>query len=273
VVWFRGPIAEHGAWAVNLGKGLIATSLLGLTALALGELDSLGTVSSTAIWAIIASGVIGLSIGDTALFAAVDRIGPHRSLLFQTFAPVFAATGAYFAFGERLVPGQMAGAVLVLAGVVLVVAGPDSGFRISTTGALLAIVAAAGQGFGVVFAKAGMAELPTVAASFFRMLAGTVGVLLIIGPAGRWPKWKGLCQTPGSLRKLAGPVVLGTYFAFLLMMAGVAVAPASIASTLLATTPIFGLFIDARLGGAPITRRGILGTLLAVAGVGIMTLA
>lgn len=271
VVWFRGSIAQHGAWAVNLAKSLLATLLLGLTAWALGQLEALTTASSTAIWTIIASGIIGLTIGDTALFAAVDRIGPHRTLLFQTFAPIFAATGAYLAFDERLTLGQAAGAVLVLAGVVLVVAGPDSGYPISAAGALLAITAAAGQGFGVVAAKAGMAELPTVVASFLRMFAGAVGILLIIGLAGRWPKWVGLWQAPGSLRKLVGPILLGTYLAFLLMMVGVQMAPASIASTLLATIPIFGLFIDARVMGTPITRRGILGTLLAVAGVGVMT--
>ena len=41
-----------------------------------------------ALLALAASGLVGITVGDTALFAAVVRIGVHRSLLLLTLAPV-----------------------------------------------------------------------------------------------------------------------------------------------------------------------------------------
>jgi drug/metabolite transporter (DMT)-like permease len=57
------------------------------------------------------------------------------------------------------------------------------------------------------------------------------------------------------------------------MMAGVAFAPASVAAVLLATSPIFSLFVERLAGGPPITVRAFLGTMVAVSGVSLLTLA
>ncbi len=49
----------------------------------------------------------------------------------------------------------------------------------SVSGVLLAVLAAFGQGAGVVMAKAGMAEVPVVPASFVRLAAAAAGLLLL----------------------------------------------------------------------------------------------
>jgi drug/metabolite transporter (DMT)-like permease len=55
------------------------------------------------------------------------------------------------------------------------------------------------------------------------------------------------------------------------MMLGIALAPAAIAATLLSVSPVYGLFIDAFFLRQPVTAKGLAGTLLAVAGVAILT--
>lgn len=283
VAWFRDPIARHGSWTVSLGKNVLGTVLLGLTTLAAGQVGDLVAASPESLFWIAASGVVGLSVGDTALFAAVAHLGPHRSLLFQTLGPVFAAVLATIFLGEEQGPARLAGTALVLAGVVLVVWKPRprrsaalsqaaEGEAWPALGIFFAVLAAFGQGSGVVMAKGALEEMPTLGASFVRLLAAMLGLAVVMAVIGRLRGALRLCGDAAALRRLAGPAFLGTYVAFLLMMAGIALAPASVAAVLLATPPVFSLFVDARVFGTPITARGLAGTLLSVLGVAILGL-
>ncbi len=275
----RRPIVEHGAWTINLAKMVIASGLLGATAILAGQGGVLLHGSAAGLGMVAVSGVVGLTLGDTALFAAVARIGVHRTLLFQTLAPIFAALLAIGLYGERPSTAEAAGAAIILGGVTLVViprssrASSSSAATVSfdALGIALAVLAAFGQGAGVVLAKAGMDEIPVLAASFVRLGAGGVGLMVVMAFGARLGAAARAIASPATLRQVVGPSILGTYVAFLLMMAGIAFAPASVAAVLMSTTPIFSLFIDAKVEGTPITARGLLGTLLAVAGVAVLT--
>ena len=48
------------------------------------------------------SGVLGLAIGDSALFRAFTTIGPRRSMTMMALAPVFTVVVAWFTLGEHL---------------------------------------------------------------------------------------------------------------------------------------------------------------------------
>lgn len=267
VAWFREPIAEHGALAVNLGKCLLASVMLGVTAWLVGDGPDLVAASAGAVGLVAVSGLAGLTLGDTALFAAVHRLGAHRALLFQTLGPVFAALLAFAFLGERPTLQQVLGTLGVLAGVALVLGPARSGARASAAGVAFAVVAAFGQGSGVVLAKGGMDELPVIGASFLRLGTATLGLFVVLALGGGLRRAVRGLRRPGAARRLVGPTILGTYVAFTLMMLGIARAPASIAAVLLATSPVFGLFVDAVAVGQRITVRGVVGTLVAVAGV------
>lgn len=272
VASFRRPIAEHGARAINLAKCLVATPLLGATALFAGQGDPLLSAPGRSLAFVALSGVVGMSLGDTALFAAVDRLGVHRTLLFQTLAPVFTAILAFAFRGERLTSGQLAGGAMILAGVALVVAPRRTGAATALTasGVLLAVLAALGQGAGVVLAKEGMDDLPFLAASALRLAAATAGLVVVLLAGGRLRKAVGVLGSPSSFRRVAGPSLLGTYVALILMMAGIALSPAAVAAVLLATTPVWGLLLEAVTGATRLNARSLGGTLLAVAGVGVL---
>ena len=64
---------------------------------------------------------------------------------------------------------------------------------------------------------------------------------------------------------------LGAYVALYLMMAGVDLAPASVAAVLLSTGPVFSLVLESVLERRPPSMRGVAGTLLAVSGVAILS--
>lgn len=272
---FRPVIDDHGAWTVNLAKISIAATLLGITVLGAGQLGTLAAAPGRSVGVVAVSGVVGLTLGDTALFGAIRRLGVHRALLFQTLGPVFAAILEIGFHGETLHAGRLAGVAVVLLGVALVIS-PGRGRaarRHDLAGYALAVLAAFGQGAGVVLAKDGVDDLPLISASFVRLLAATVSLILVMLANGRLRDAARTLAARGTLRRIVAPTLLGTYLAMLLMMAGVAWAPASVTAVLLSTSPIFSLFVDRWTAGTPLTARGLAGTAIAVAGVGLLAVA
>lgn len=279
LTFFKRPVEMLGPWTVNLAKSGMAAVALGLTLVAIGELELLARAPAASLATTALSGVVGLTLGDTALLAAVERIGVHRALLFQTLGPVAATALAVAFFDEALRADRTAGIAIVLVGVTLVVApakaggGRGPGARPDLVGYVFGLIAAFGQGAGLVLAKDGMADLPITSASFVRLLASTVSLVLVMAWGPRLGSALGALRKWENLRRLAPPTLLGTYVAILLMMAGVAFASASVAAVLLSTSPVFSLFIDRITTGTPITARAFLGTLIAVAGVGLLAAA
>jgi len=278
---FRRPIRAHGARSVNLVKCSVASVLLGLTTLLAGQASSLAAAPGRDLSLIVLSAWIGLSLGDTALFASVARIGPHRALLLQTLAPVFTAVLAALWLGQIPRVNQTLGAAVVLLGIGLVVAGSrrDSTSEVPTedprqmgAGWAFGILSAAGQGAGIVFAKEGMESVPFVAASFLRMLAGSAGLVVLASFGGGLGRAFRLSGSRGIAR-VGAASFLGAYLAMMLMMAGVDLAPAAVAAVLLATTPVFGLFLDVWLRGERLTVMALGGTVIAVGGVVLLSVA
>lgn len=273
VVLFRVPIAAWGPRTANLVKCLIGTVLLLLTLPFFGGLASYSAASPRDLGLIALSGIIGLTIGDTFLFAAIGRLGAHRTLVLGTSAPVFAGLLAA-AGGERLSPGQFAGAAVVLLGVAIVV-GPGepragNGARIAFGGIVFALLAAFGQGAGVVLAKEGLETLGAMPATLLRLAAGTAGLLTAAALGGGFGRLQDAIVSGRPMRRMVPAAFLGTYLALLLMMVGVALAPATIAAVLLATSPIFSLVIEAVADRKRPTPLAVIGTIVAVAGVAIL---
>jgi uncharacterized membrane protein len=277
VTVFRPAIVRFGAPAVNLMKSLIASFLLGITVLVTGQWEVVTGAEAEALWLIAGSGIIGLTLGDTALFAAVAKIGPYRTMLFQTLAPVFTALFAIVWLGTFPTLAQSAGVVVILAGVLLVVAParrhagmlPEPKVLI-WGGYLLAILSAAGQGVGIVLAKDGMVEMALVPATFFRLLVAAAGLVVLALVSRRLGTLRQVAREPAARWRIGGASVLGTYLAMLFMMAGIRLAPPAVSATLLSTTPVFSMFIEARTTGEKITPRRWAGTAIAILGVAIL---
>jgi drug/metabolite transporter (DMT)-like permease len=270
---FRDAIDRHGARAANLFKCAFAAALLAATVLATGSWRAFSVTSSTDLGLVAVSGLLGLTLGDTALFSAVARLGAHRGLLLQTLAPVFA-TAIAIPLGERLDAAQWVGSGVVLAGVMIVLSRDDSRSGRPAVGiaagVALGVVSAFGQGSGVVVAKAGMAVLPILPATLLRLTIGAGGLAAVGAVTGSLGRAAAAVRDRRGLPRLALASFFGTYLAMLLMMAGIAWAQASIAAVLLATPPVFGLVVESVLERRLPSTRGVLGTAVAIAGVALL---
>ena len=272
---FRRPIEVFGARRINLAKCSLAAVLQGLTVVLLGQAGVLWDAPATSLAFIVASGLVGLVVGDTALFGATARIGVHRTLLLQTLAPVFTAIVAATWQAERPTLTQAIGSALILAGVACVVA-PDRRNRTRAAsgigvGIALGIVAAMGQGVGVVLAKVGMQDVAVLPASFLRLAVAAVGLAVIGAFASTRVVPPGSGTDSSIIARVLIATFLGAYVALFLMMAGVDLAPASVAAVLLSTGPVFSLVLETVIERRPPSVRGVAGTLLAVLGVAVLT--
>lgn len=103
-----------GAFAFTRWRMLCAAIMLWLIAAVGGgwvtlAVDSLGLL--------VLSGIIGIFIGDTALFAAMNRLGPRRAgVLFATHS-LFSVILAYFFLGETQWGWTLIGSSLLVSGV------------------------------------------------------------------------------------------------------------------------------------------------------------
>ncbi|MEM7481006.1 MAG: DMT family transporter [Acidobacteriota bacterium] len=284
VGWFRRPIATWGPWTVNLAKCTMAMVLLAVTVWAVGQGPVLLAAPPVAVGWIALSGLLGMTLGDTALFAAVPLLGAYRTLLWQTVNPLFTALWAGWLFGERWTLHQGIGGATVLVGITLVVstraphARTGGGSRplpavagAAVAGTALALLAAFGQGTGVALAKVGMESVPFLSAALVRLATAVLGLLAVLAVRGKLLASLRTLVSPTAWKELAAPSFLGTYLAILLMMAGIAGSPAALAAVLLSTSPVFSLLLEAREQRVVPSPRAIAGTLLAIGGVGWMS--
>ena len=163
-IFFTTAGQRLGVTTVNLLRLPIAALCLGITHLLVTGRLVPEHLDLAAVGWIGLSGVVGLAVGDSALFRSFTLIGPRRGMMMMAAAPLFTVVVAWFLLDESLGAVTLLGMAAIIGGVVLAVGGKDPGggrFRglsraVLRRGFLLALVGAAGQGLGSAFAKLGM---------------------------------------------------------------------------------------------------------------------
>ncbi len=281
-----------GASAVNLLR--IAAALLILAVVVRVRLGAwLPEVPERSIGLLLASGVLGLAVGDHLLFSALVRVGPRLgTLVATTLAPPLAAALAWPVLGERLAAMQVGSMVLILGGIAWVLAeradgGPGTAGTAAgrRAGLLMAAGGGACQAAGLILSKLGLGhgaaepvEVDAVLATAVRMAAALPAALLLAawvrrrrGPAAGGPP-----LTPRDRRIAVAGLAVGTVFGPVLgvwcSMVAVDHAPAGIAATLMATTPVLILPVSVVIDRERLGSAAIGGAVLAVAGVALLSL-
>jgi drug/metabolite transporter (DMT)-like permease len=115
VIFANRSIRALGAMRANLGRLTLAVIVLGLFAHTLGN----GLHGAGLHWFLL-SGVIGMGLGDLALYGALPRIGSRLSLLMtQCLAAPIAALAEWLWLDVTLSPAQLLAGLVILAGVAL----------------------------------------------------------------------------------------------------------------------------------------------------------
>lgn len=176
-----------GAFAFTRWRLFFALTLLWALAAYTGQWRTLDT---SAIGLLVISGLIGIFIGDTALFACMNRLGPRRAgVLFATHA-LFSVVFAWVFLGETLWGWTLLGSTLLVSGVMVAIAWgrrmEESHAWEDTRGALLpgvllGVVAAICQSVATLMIKPLMTQgIDPVAASAVRTSASFVAHLFLL---------------------------------------------------------------------------------------------
>lgn len=261
---------------MNLLKGSLAILLLNVTLLLTEGLNF--QIPFWALLVLLLSGAVGIGLGDSAYFAALQSIGIRRSLLLGVLAPPLTAILGLVFLGEKLSLAGWAGVALTSAGVAWVITEQSGQQREEarpahiTRGIIFGILSAACQAGGAVLSRLVFmrTEVSPLQSAILRLVAGVaIVIVFLFAQRQRILTWS---KGPGAGRLWAliiTSVVFGTYLAIWLQQISFKLAPTAVAQTLIATSPIFSLPI-ARLMGEKLSPRAVLGVFLAVAGVALL---
>ncbi len=267
---------------LNFLKGIIAIALLIVTILLQGNIFVDFPLLPVVFLAL--SGIVGIGLGDTAYFSALNNLGARRTLLMETLAPVMGALFAWVLLGERLPIASWCGILLTLLGVAWVISEKSPLSAVSDRawrkGIYWGLMAALTQAIGSVLSRFALVEsdISPLWSSLIRLAAGQVIVFLLLlkslplsDRVVEKEKNKQI-QNYLSLRIL-GIITLAafgsTYLGIWLQQTSLKFAPTGIAQTLLATSPLFIIPIAA-IRGEKITIRSILGVSIALVGIGLL---
>lgn len=290
---FRGELAAISAaliWAIasviyigigrqlsplvlNLIKGLIGIVLLILTLLLKGEL--LPQIGATAIGLLALSGVVGIGLGDTAYFEALNCLGARRALVLESVAPPLAAVMALVCLQERLTSGAWAGIALTIVGVTWVVIERthDTGQpqQHLWRGTVFGLLAALGQASGAVLSRAALAgtTIDPLWSALIRLVAGGLVLVVWLQLQKRTVQELKPLRSPRFLIILTVTAFASTYLAIWLQQVSLKYTAAGIAQALSATSPLFVIPIAIALG-EKVSVRAIVGVLLALIGIWLL---
>lgn len=217
-----------------------------------------------------ASGVAGLTLGDTAYFHALQRIGARRTLLGWATVPFVTALMALPFLDEALTPGLLGGMTLTMVGVGWVVAERGDSTAVRRSGYLFAALAVLGQAAGNVMVRYAGEEVGALSAAVWRIAAATIGLGVHLALVRRLSE----VLPPLRDRALVPPILVatltGTVAGIFLSVYGLLHAEhVAVAVTLLSTSPLFVLPLAWFWQGERFGVRAVLGAALAIAGVAV----
>ena len=284
-----GKRLSHHLTAVeaNVTRFFIAAVFLGIYSHVFGA-----GLGGGALGMFFISGIVGFGLGDYGLFQAYRIIGSRLAMVMtQCLAAPFAATVEWLWLGEALTAGQVLAGIGILIGVGLALAPGDTG-QIDKArwkvGIFWGLISAIGQGGGAVLSrKAGslVAEGVTVdglSAAYQRVLGGLAVMLLVFA----WQRMVSAKRTGVNLR--AGVVPAKVKWIILLLLANALCGPtlgvgayqwalnvdnlpSGIVLSVVALAPLVIIPFSMKFEGERPTVRSLIGSVVAVAGVILMT--
>ena len=233
----------------------------------------------TWIWLAI-SGIVGFIIGDYCLFQAYVITGARVAMLMMTLAPVFAAFTAWIMLGEVMSAKNLLAMVITLTGIALVIFTRTKetstdilkrkrkySMSYPVKGIVLGLIAAAGQGVGIVMSKYGMRDYDPFAASHIRVLTGLVGFAILFFVLGKWKELPTSFKDSKSMKWLVVGSIFGPFLGVSFSLMAVQHTDAGIAQTIMSLTPVLIIPPAVYFNKERVTGREIIGAFIAVTGV------
>lgn len=259
----------------NLFKYLISLTCLIVSVLIFGfhlpkDIHTIGLL--------LASGIVGLAVGDNAFFAALQRLGAQSASAVQCLAPPFAAILAAVFLGERLSMYQEIGIGLTVFSVASAIYFGRNAQSVLPSlprctlilGFILAVIAAAATAAGVVLTREALQHSEVLSGTMIRIFPALCIVLISGMLRGGGGQLKGLFSDRRRVIGLGIASFYGAFVGLLLMAVGAKYAKAGVSTTLLSTYPIWIIPVARFFLNEKVNPVSAYFVVTAVIGVGLM---
>ena len=262
---------------LNLIKAVAAIGLVGLALLITGA--ALTPLTGLSLTQMLLSGMVGIGMGDVALFAAFQKIGPTRTSMIKLLSPLLVSLVAFFSLSEKLTPVDFLGMVITIIGILLVVSERLPHSQISPRnyweGVGLALLATLAEVIGVVFSHQVLVQtqLDPLWGTLLR-LAAAAGFLALFAALTR-RRIGGWLHKPESgrlVRLIGAGVFCGTFIGLWLQQVVLKITAAGVAQTFFSATPLFILLLQSLAQRHLPSPRALGGVLVSLAGVALIFL-
>lgn len=257
--------------AVNFSKSVIGLIYLGIVLLLVG----IKAVDMNSLILLGLSGVLGISLGDTFFFKSLNFLGPRLILLIETSIPVITIILARIFLHEHISFNMWMGIILISGGIVWGMWGLSPNVKKSgniAKGVLYAVLFSFCTSSAIILSKVGVANAPTIQASFIRLLGGTIGLVLWGAFSFKLKSWVTNFSELKLLKALLFAVFIAIFGGFWLSILALKYLSASVATILNSTTPIFIIPLSILILKEKVSIRAIWGACVAVLGIALIFL-
>ena len=268
VILFRKSGEKVHPLALNMFKNSLALILFIPTLWLFGEMIIRPAPIHVYIL-LLMSGVIGIGVGDTLLFTALNILGAGLTgIVVCMYSPFIICLSLLF-LGESMTILQVVGALTIIIAILIATLKKER-TRMSRGNLFLAVLygllASAAMAIGIVIIKPILESSSILWVTEVRLFGGLValGLILLLHPA-RKKILHSLISTKSWTYTISGSL-LGTYLAMIIWLGGMKYTQASIASALNQTSTIFIFIFAGIILKEPVDLRRILGIFFAVIG-------
>jgi drug/metabolite transporter (DMT)-like permease len=260
-----GDVSPYG---LNLVGGVMSLGLLGILVAFAGGMS----VANEALWLLAVSGVVGITLGDSFYFVALQDLGAHAVVVLSMLAPALTVVLAVLLLGETPSLQAFGGIALVIAGVSAVLWSrvSDAASGSSKRGVVFGLLAVLMMALGTVITKRGLDGVTATDATMVRAASGTLGLLVWGAVGGSLGEWTAKFRDAKTLGNVLLAVTVITFGGFWALHASLKHVDAAIAAVVSATEPLFVIPLAALVLGERIGAAAIVGTLVTAAGIALI---
>ncbi|MDP3312382.1 DMT family transporter [Lutibacter sp.] len=231
------------------------------------------------IWMSI-SGLVGFVFGDYFLLKSYELISARISMLIMSLSAPLAAFIGWILLGESMNLISILAMIITIFGITIVITEKKKlddeklglkskkiQFSFSPKGMLFAAFGSMGQALGLVLSKYGMQDYNVLAATQIRIIAGSIGFVILISLIKRWPKVKETAKDSISMRFILIGSVFGPFLGVYMSLLAVKHTTVGIASTIMAIIPVLIIPPAILLYKEKVTVKEVVGAFIALGGI------
>jgi drug/metabolite transporter (DMT)-like permease len=281
-VFFTSASRRIGSFNVNMIRIPMALVIIASTVLiSTGRLFPEVSTAEQVYW-LIASGVIGLVLGDTFLFRSLVILGPRLGTLIFGSWPIMTAIMSWFLLDEVLDFTAIAGIMVAFLGIAWVTSERKTEWITKSTsadagskglGVFLALLGGFGQAAGLVMAKYALGEdLAPIEASYIRMIAACATIWILGGITGKAATAIGAMRRLRPMLYTLGGAICGPFLGIWMSLVAVKYTETGVAAAIMASVPVVVIPVTIIVYKQKPSARAILGALVTTVGIALLFL-